>query len=431
MTRELEGPAKVGVSSILGGATPDLEIDETLGGKLADNIMYFARALRIAGLPIGPGKVIDALRAVETAGVTRRDDFYWALHAVFVNRRDQREMFDQAFHIFWRNPEILNKLMSLMLPVMGGGGEAEFDKQSQRLRDALFPGRDNGEDEREADQNDLIIDSSGSSSAREVLQAMDFESMSSEELAEARRVVAQMRLPIMAVPTRRFVADNRGRRVDMRKTLRAGLRSGGDIIPLKHRSRARRHPPLVILCDISGSMSRYSRMLLHFVHAITNDRDRVHTFLFGTRLTNVTRHLRHKDVDVAVDQVTEAVEDWSGGTRIGVTLKEFNATWSRRVLGQGAVVLFISDGLDRDAGEGLEAEMERLHKSCRRLIWLNPLLRFEGFEPKSKGIRAILPHVDEFRTVHNLNSLRDVAAALGKQAPRTEEGLSSMRRQVA
>jgi len=431
MSDKLDGFAKVGVSSMLSGTVPDLEIDENVSGKLADNIMHFARALRVAGLPIGPGKVIDALRAVETAGVTRRDDFYWALHSVFVNRRDQREMFDQAFHIFWRNPEILKRLMSLMLPVMGGGGQAEFDKSSQRLRDALFPGRDDAEEDSEEDQQDFMVDSSGSASSREVLQSMDFETMSSQELAEARRVIANMRLPIMAVPTRRFVADDRGRRVDMRKTLRAGLRSGGAIIPLKRRRRAKRHPPLVILCDISGSMSQYSRMLLHFVHAITNDRDRVHTFLFGTRLNNVTRHLRHRDVDVAVDQVAETVEDWSGGTRIGVTLKEFNAVWSRRVLGQGAVVLFISDGLDRDAGEGLEAEMERLHKSCRRLIWLNPLLRFEGFEPKSKGIKAILPHVDEFRTVHNLNSLRDVAAALGKPAARVEEGLSSMQRQVA
>ena len=199
----------------------------------------------------------------------------------------------------------------------------------------------------------------------------------------------------------------------MRATLRAGLRSGGAVIPLKFRKRARRHPPLVILCDISGSMSRYSRMLLHFVHAITNDRDRVHSFVFGTRLTNITRFLRQRDVDIAVEQITEQVEDWSGGTRIGVTLKEFNAIWSRRVLGQGAVVLFISDGLDRDAGVDLDAEMERLHKSCRRLIWLNPLLRFDGFEPKSRGIKAILPHVDDFRTVHNLNSLADLADVLG------------------
>lgn len=196
--------------------------------------------------------------------------------------------------------------------------------------------------------------------------------------------------------------------------MRASLKSGGATIPLRFKSRASRPPPLVILCDISGSMAQYSRMLLHFIHALTNDRDRVHTFVFGTRLTNITRFMRYRDVDAALEAVGERVEDWSGGTRIGATIREFNKFWSRRVLGQGAIVLLISDGLDRSAGEGLGAEMERLHKSCRQLIWLNPLLRFEGFEPRSKGVKAILPHVDQFRSVHNLNSLRDLADALSK-----------------
>jgi uncharacterized protein with von Willebrand factor type A (vWA) domain len=202
----------------------------------------------------------------------------------------------------------------------------------------------------------------------------------------------------------------------MRASMRAGLRTGGGIIPLRRKGRQERHPPLVILCDISGSMSRYSKMFVHFLHTITNDRDRVHTFLFGTRLTNVTRYLRHRDVETALQKVGEAVEDWSGGTRIGQSLHDFNANWSRRVLGQGAVVLLISDGLDRDAGEGLEQEMERLHKSCRRLIWLNPLLRFSGFEPKSKGVQAILPHVDDFRPIHNLKSLGELAEVLSRPA---------------
>jgi hypothetical protein len=210
----------------------------------------------------------------------------------------------------------------------------------------------------------------------------------------------------------------------MRATLRASLRSGPDSIPLRRREKRRRHPPLVILCDISGSMSRYSRMLLHFMHAVTNDRDRVHTFLFGTRLTNVTRHLKQRDIDVALERVGEAVGDWAGGTRIGTCLGEFNRLWSRRVLSQGAIVLFISDGLDRDAGEGLDHEMERLHKSCRRLVWLNPLLRYEGFEPRSLGMRAIMPHVDEFRPVHNLESLAALADALSRAGARREEGVS-------
>jgi uncharacterized protein with von Willebrand factor type A (vWA) domain len=234
-----------------------------------------------------------------------------------------------------------------------------------------------------------------------------------------------MQLPIKAVPTRRFKLDPGGWRVDLRRTLRQSLRGGGAIIDLAKKRRVRRHPPLVVLCDVSGSMERYSRMLLHFMHAVTNDRDRVHSFVFGTRLTNITRQLRNRDVDVALKKVGDLVEDWSGGTRIGHCLHEFNRVWSRRVLSQGAVVMLITDGLDRDAGEGLELEMERLHKSCRRLIWLNPLLRFEGYAPIATGAKAIIRHVDDFRPVHNLESLGQLTAALGRLGPRREEGLTT------
>jgi len=382
--------------------------------------MYFGRVLRTAGLPVGPGKIIDATRAVETAGITNRDDFYWTLHSVFVNRQDQREIFDQAFHVFWRNPQILERMMSLMLPSIQSDGQAEYETPSQRLLDALFPGRGDTGDQEET--GEIIGDAAGTYSQQEILQSMDFETMSAEEIAKAKAIISRMRLPIMRVPTRRYAPNPRGARIDMRASLRSALRSGSDTIPLKRSARRHRHPPLVVLCDISGSMSRYSRMLLHFLHAVTNDRDRVFTFVFGTRLTNITRFLRYRDVDVALEKVSESVEDWSGGTRIGHCIKDFNAQWSRRVLGQGALVLLISDGLDRDSGEGLESEVERLHKSCRRLIWLNPLLRYEGFEPKSLGVKAILPHVDEFRTVHNLQSLQDVARALAHEMPRTKVG---------
>jgi len=234
-----------------------------------------------------------------------------------------------------------------------------------------------------------------------------------------------MQLPIVAVPTRRFKLDPSGWRVDLRRTLRQSLRGGGAMIDLARKRRLRRHPPLVILCDISGSMDRYARMLLHFMHSVTNDRDRVFSFVFGTRLTNVTRQLRSRDIDVALKKVGDLVEDWSGGTRIGHCLHEFNRIWSRRVLSQGAVVLLITDGLDRDAGEGLEPEMERLHKSCRRLIWLNPLLRFDGYAPLASGARAIIRHVDDFRPVHNLDSLADLTTALARIPPRREEGLTT------
>jgi uncharacterized protein with von Willebrand factor type A (vWA) domain len=293
---------------------------------------------------------------------------------------------------------------------------------NRRLAEALFPNLGESDSERDKEPEEIEIDAALTYSGREVLQRMDFETMSAAEIAEAKLVISRMRLSFFKIPTRRFQSSPYGRRVDMRATLRSSLRSGGAIIQLRRRDRVTRHPPLVILCDISGSMRRYSRMFLHFVHALTNDRDRVFTFLFGTRLTNVTHYLRYRDIDLALAKIGEAVPDWAGGTRIGAILENFNREWSRRVLGQGAVVLFISDGLDRDAGIGLAREMERLHKSCRRLIWLNPLLRWEGFEPKSIGVRAILPHVDEFRPVHNLESLNALAEALTASTPRRPGG---------
>ncbi|MEA2782346.1 MAG: uncharacterized protein QOK29_3890 [Rhodospirillaceae bacterium] len=398
---------------------------EAAPSRLVENLMFFARTLRAAGLPIGPGQVIEALRAVQAVGVANRDDFYWTLHAVFVNRQDQLPLFNQAFHLFWRNPQLLERMMGMLLPNLSGGEEADKGEElSRRLAEALRAERANGEDPPGGEPEDEIeFDAAMTYSQRELLQAVDFEKMSNEELAQAKRLVARMRLPIMDVPTRRFRPDPRGRRIDMRATLRSAMRSGG-MLMLRRRNPRRRHPPLVIICDISGSMSRYSRVVLHFMHAVTNDRDRVFAFLFGTRLTNITRMLRHRDVDVAVDRVAEKVEDWSGGTRIGHCIAEFNAKWSRRVLGQGAIVLFISDGLDRDAGDGLMGEMERLHKSCRRLIWLNPLLRYEAYEPKSLGAKAIMPHIDDFRPVHNLASLADLTSVLAEPGRRRMEGVS-------
>ena len=383
-------------------------------GRLVANLMHFGRTLRAAGLPVGPGKVIDAVQAVEKIGIANRSDFYWTLHAVFVNRADQRLLFDQAFHVFWRNPELLKKMLGLVLPELNiDMPQDEGAEMLRRLAEALHPNqtaRDSGETE-------LEIDAAMTFSDREQLRSMDFEKMSLDELARAKAAIARMRLPIHDLPTRRYARDPRGARADMRATLRAALRSGG-LIELKRKSQRRRPPPLVVLCDISGSMSRYSRVFLHFMHSITNDRDRVHTFVFGTRLTNITRFLRFRDVDVALDRVAEAVADWSGGTRIGHSVREFNRNWSRRVLGQGAVVLLITDGLDRDAGTGLAHEMDRLHRSCRQLIWLNPLLRYEGFEPRSLGMKAMLPYVDEFRPVHNLESLESLVEVISGAAKR-------------
>jgi uncharacterized protein with von Willebrand factor type A (vWA) domain len=386
------------------------------GGRLVANIMYFARVLRNAGIPIGPGKVMDALRAVIAVGVANREDFYWTLHAVFVDRHDRHDLFDQAFRIFWRGPRISERGQSVRQPTIGGDDEnGTGETIARRIAEALRIATTAAETKDVSPDEEIQLDAAMTWSRTEVLRHKDFEKMTADEIGAARKEIAKMRLAIADVPTRRYRANPAGQRADMRATLRAALRFGGDFIPLKKRSIRRRPPPLVAICDISGSMERYSRMLIHFLHAITGVRGRVDTFLFGTRLTNVTRWLRYKDVDVAFEKLGAAVDDWSGGTRIGRCVGEFNRNWSRRVLGQGAIVLLITDGLDRDAGEGLNKEMERLRKSCRRLIWLNPLLRYEQFEPKSVGIRAIMPHVDEFRSAHNLDSLSDVVAALNEK----------------
>lgn len=384
----------------------------TSPGRLAENIVHFARVLRRAGLKAGPQQVLDTIAAVEAAGLRSREDFYWTLHATLVKKHEDHLIFDQAFHVFWRDPQLLDRMMALMLPEVAASEGEDRDKANRRISDALFG---NDAEDPEPDEPDVEIDASETFSAAEVLRRKDFEQMTAAELAEARAAIARLRLPLDEARIRRTEPSARGRIVDMRATLRATLRAGG-IIPLKKRAYRRRRPPLVVLCDISGSMSAYSRIFLHFLHALTNDRDRVHVFLFGTQLTNVTRELRHRDVDEALARVSAAVGDWDGGTRIGETLHHFNVDWGRRVLGQGAVVLLVTDGLDRDAGEGVGPEIARLHRQAKRLIWLNPLLRYDRFEPKSLGIRALLPHVDEFRPVHNIASLVALIDALSAPA---------------
>src|SRR3984885_13011824 len=405
-------------------ALPDAKpAPDPRNGKLGTNIVHFARTLRTAGLRVGPGQILRAVEAVEAAGLTKRDDFYWTLHSVFVNRRDQREIFDQAFHVYWRNPRLLEKMMEMLLPQVGVPEQDNRKQRSRRLQDALQPGQGEAPKE-ESEPPELEVEATFTVSDREVLQQKDFEQMSQAEIDAALRAIARLRLPGPERKTRRYQSARRGPKVDFRASLRRALRPAG-LTELRKREPRRRPPPLVILCDISGSMARYTRMFLHFMHAITNDRDRVYCFTFGTRLSNVTRSLRNKDVDVALQKASAQVEDWSGGTRIGQTLHEFNAKWSRRVLGQGAVVLLITDGLDREGASGLAEEMERLHKSCARLIWLNPLLRYGAYEPTSQGNRAMLPHVDEFRPVHNLESLPGLIAALGAAPSSADKRLAS------
>jgi uncharacterized protein with von Willebrand factor type A (vWA) domain len=377
-------------------------------GRLADNIVHFARALRAAGLPVGPGAVLDALSAVEVAGVGTREDFYWTLHAVLVKRHEHSLIFDQAFRIVFRRRGTLDKLLAAMLPQAPPREDEKPPPGAQRVQDALLSSA--GEVEQKPPE--LEVDARLTVSDREVLQKKDFAQMTAAEIAAAQQAIKRLVLSLDEVKTRRLAPDRHGHLIDMRRTLRASLKAGGAVIDLKYLGPRSKAPPIVALLDISGSMSQYTRLFLHFLHAVTDARKRVHTFLFGTRLTNVTRSLRAKDPDEALAAVAANVADWSGGTRIATSLQAFNKQWARRVLTQGAVVLLITDGLERDPDDRLAFEIDRLHRSCRRLIWLNPLLRFTGFEAKAKGIRTMVPHVDELRPIHNLESMAELVRAL-------------------
>jgi hypothetical protein len=379
-------------------------------GRLAENVLYFARALRAAGIPVGPGAVLDALEALKTAGVGTREDFYWTLHAVFVKRHEHTILFDQAFRIFFRRRGYIDQLIAMMMPQAPAAAPQAPQAGATRVHEALYSGLD----DKLKKEREIELDARLTVSDREVLQKKDFAQMTSAEIAAAKEAMKRLVMPLAEVRTRRLAPHMRGHLIDIRRTLRASMKGGGDFIDLRFIGPKTKPPPIVALLDISGSMSQYSRVFLHFLHALTDARKRVSTFLFGTRLTNVTRALRERDPDDALASCSAAVPDWSGGTRIASSLRAFNKLWARRVLTQGAIVLLITDGLERDADDTLAFEIDRLHRSCRRLIWLNPLLRFEGFEARARGIKTMLPRVDEFRPIHNLESMAELVAALTK-----------------
>ena len=393
----------------------DAEADTGPQGRLAQNIVYFARALRAAGIPVGPGAVLDALAAVTAAGVGTREDFYWTLHAVFVKKHEHSVLYDQAFRMFFRKRAYLDKLLAMLSPQAPAAAAEPPQAGASRVQEALFSGMN---DRKPPEEREIELDARLTVSDREVLQKKDFAQMSAAEIAQAKDAIKRLVLSLDEVKMRRLAPHRRGHIIDMRRTLRASMKAGGALIDLKYLGQRTKQPPIVALLDISGSMSQYTRLFLHFLHAVTDARKRVHSFLFGTRLTNITRALKAKDPDEALSQCSASVMDWSGGTRIATSLHDFNKNWARRVLTQGAIVLLITDGLERDPDDRLAFEIDRLHRSARRLVWLNPLLRFDGFEAKARGIRTILPHVDEFRPIHNLESIAELCRALSASGGR-------------
>ncbi len=390
-------------------------------GKIVENLTHFARALRAAGMPVGPGHVVEAVRAVAAAGFERREDFFSVMHACFVSRREHSEIFFQIFRLFWRDPRFLERMMAMLLPMVRGVQKDQtVEAAARRASDALLgqfaPKPDM--DDQEWERIDFEVDSRGSAISQERLRHLDFEQMTADELAEARRIIASMRLPVRPQNSRRMRIQKRGRFADWRSTMRKAAPRSGEINQIIQRDKTLRWPNLVAICDISGSMSAYSRTVLRFLHAVMNSEgdgwSRVYAFTFGTRLTNISRYLRHRDIDAALAAAGAETPDWDGGTRIGYCLGCFNRQWSRRLMGQGAVVLLITDGLDGGEPGEVGKAMQRLHLSSRRLIWINPLLRWEGFLPKARGAREMLPHVDCFRSAHNIASLEELAKAVAR-----------------
>ncbi len=397
-----------------------------MGGRLAENVVHFARVLRAAGLPVGSDRVLLSLQALGVAGIAQRADFHATLAACLIDRHEHQLLFDQAFAVFWKDPDLLGQMLRLMLPEVGpkAGGQPP-SPENRRLSEALLPRQPAPRAQPEPEQV-LEIEARLSWSDREQLRKADFDTMSAGEWRRARRLIAEMEPFFARQPTRRHAPAPRGTRIDWPAMLRQSARRGGDLAAPAWRRRRTRPEPLVAIVDISGSVSRYSRMFLHFLHAATNAERRVESFVFGTRLTRITRQLRARDPDLAVSSVVAAVDDWAGGTRMAACLEEFNRLWARRVLSGNPTVLLMSDGLEQGDVELLGRQAERLAKSCRRLVWLNPLLRYEAFEPRARGVRAVLPHVDAMLPVHSVERLEELVRVLAAH-PRKSESWKGVR----
>jgi uncharacterized protein with von Willebrand factor type A (vWA) domain len=376
-------------------------------GNLLRNCVLFGRLLRNLGVAITPTQIVDLVDALRYVDLRSREDFKCAARAVLVSRHEHLILFEIAFHLFWQarhRDELAQWDMGGLMP------NRPREQRQQRTSNGGMSG------DSVAESDDEALDRTFAYSAEELLRRKDFARLDDAELAAIKRLMSAIRWSLPPRRTRRTLRMARGELIDLRTTIRHSLRHGGEPLRLARRSRKHKRRPLVVICDISGSMERYSRVLLQFIYAVTTRLDRVESFVFSTRLTRITRQLRGRDVDGALAAASHAVHDWGGGTRIGDAIKSFNYVWGRRVLGQGAVVLIISDGWDRGDVELLGREMDRLHRSCYRLLWLNPLLGYDGYEPLVRGIQAILPHIDDFLPVHNLASLEQLAHALATES---------------
>ncbi|MBW7882000.1 MAG: VWA domain-containing protein [Caldilineaceae bacterium] len=370
--------------------------ETTVNGNLLHQCVLFGRLLRAVGIPVTPAQIVDLAHSLSLFDIARKEDFRLCARAILVKRKEHLAPFEAAFELFWQR-----RLDSKPLQVHENGptqnGSARATYGGAETTDAAAA---------QGTHRALTY------SHMEILRRKDFAQLSDRELAQIRRMMAALAWQPQPRRTRRLVKAQKGRRLDLRRTLRQNLRHGGDLLRLAYRERKRRRRSLIVLCDISGSMERYSRVLLQFLYVITRRLDRVETFVFSTRLTRISRLLRRYSVDAALDRVQAAATDWGGGTRIGGAVHTFNRQWLRRLPTQQAVILMVSDGWDRGDVDLLAVEMEQLHRNSYRLIWLNPLLGAPDYRPLVRGIQAALPHVDDFLPVHNLTSLEQLARVL-------------------
>ena len=401
----------------MAGPIPIIPNDAGPDGHFLHNLTLFGEMLRRVGLEVGSGNMLDLVRATDHVSVGKRGEFFQAARSILVHRKQDLPIFDEAFQVFWRKPT--DRTTTMDLRAMG--------EQRRFRKPQVSTGRDDepegtgameGEPDDESVQN---VDLSRTYSAVEVLRQKDFSEFTSWERAEARRMMANLTWDLGRRRTRRL-APGRSGQLDLRRTMRRSLRYGGEFLELATRSPKDKLRSLVLICDVSGSMERYTRMLLQFIYTIAGDFEQLEAYLFATRLTRVTRNLKYRSIDQAIDEVSKAVPDWAGGTRIGDAIKTFNYQWLRRVLRGQAVVLIISDGWDRGDPELLARETSRLQRSCHRLIWLNPLLGSPSYQPLTQGMKAALPYVDDFLAVHNLNSLESLAQHLSTLGPNRAMG---------
>ena len=374
---------------------------------LLHNLLHFTRLLHRLGLDVQAGRGREVAAALAHVDVGRRTDFYHTLRSLLIHRAEDLAVFDEAFRVFWRRPH--GDWTEKDLSAMGEkrrSGAPEYESEAPESN-----AEDEGAERRAGYQVERMAVLSYSD--RESLYAKDFEQFTEDELAAAERMMAALHWDPGERTSKRWT-PGRGPALDLRRTVRANMRYGGEVIDLPERRRKTKRRPLILLCDVSGSMERYSRMLLHFVHALTGGGrlGRVESFVFATRLTRVTRQLVTRKAEAAVPRLPRTITDFGGGTRIGDALRTFNVEWARRVRGQGSVVLLISDGWDRGEPDRLRTEIARLQRSCQRLIWLNPLLGSPDYVPLTRGMQAALPHIDDFLPVHNLASLEALAKHL-------------------